>query len=65
VNLIFDTVTPNSIVFLCYPGWMLGPGLRLVFSSYWSDLFGTFDPIWPQWPWPLTQWPQNHYTHTV
>ena len=28
--LTFDTVTPKSIGFLCYPGWMCGPSLRKI-----------------------------------
>ena len=29
VTLIFDPVTPRSIGFLCYPGWMCEPSLKV------------------------------------
>jgi len=30
VTLTFDPVSPKSIGFPCYPGWMCGPSLRKV-----------------------------------
>ena len=30
VILTFDPVTPKSMGFLCYPGWMCGPSLKKV-----------------------------------
>ena len=33
VTLPFDSVTPKSIMFLCYPGQMCGPSLRKIDQS--------------------------------
>jgi len=30
VILTFDPVTPKSMGFLCYPGWMCGPSLKKI-----------------------------------
>ena len=47
-TLTFDPVTPKSIGFLCYPGWMYGPGMRKVGQGVLELLignrFGTFYP---------------------
>ena len=32
--LTFDTVTPKSIGFLCYPGWMCGQSLRKIGQGF-------------------------------
>ena len=48
VTLTFDPVTPKSIGFLCYPGWMCGPSLRRVGQGVLELLIGngfrTIDP---------------------
>jgi len=44
--MTFDPVTPKSIAFLCYPGWMCGPSLREVGQGVLhlliGHVFGTF-----------------------
>ena len=58
-TLTFDPVTPISIEFICYPGWMCGPSLRKVDQDVLQLLivngFGrfdavtlTFDPVTPK-----------------
>jgi len=48
VTLTFDPVTPKSLEFLCYPGWICGPSLKKVGQDVLQLLignnFGTFDP---------------------
>jgi len=48
VKLTFDPVTPKSIEFLCYSGWMFGPGMKKVSQGvlvlFIRNGLGTFDP---------------------
>jgi len=48
VTLTFNPVTPRSIGFLYYPGWVCGPSLKKVGQGVHELLignsFGTFDP---------------------
>ena len=52
VTLTFDPVTPKSIGFLCWLGWMCGPSLRK-FTSRCSRVIDR-KRFWHIWPWPLT-----------
>jgi len=47
--LTFDPVTPRSIGFICYPGRICGPSLRMVGQGdqvfFIGNSFSTFDPV--------------------
>jgi len=45
MTLTFDTVTPNSIGFLCYTGRMCGPSLRKVGQGVLELLIGKINKI--------------------
>jgi len=40
VTLTFDQVTPKSIRFICYPGWMCGLSLKKVGQGILESLIG-------------------------
>ena len=38
MTLTFEPVTPKSMGFLCYPGWMCGPSLKKVGEGFLESL---------------------------
>jgi len=61
VTLTFDPVIPKSIRYVpllpMTDVWTKFEEGRSM--HFWVIDWKRFWQIWPRWPWPLTQWPQN------